>query len=270
MTSKPVWPKIRLGLIAALLVAAGCATVPLTGRSQVVILPDSQLAAMAFTEYQRVVAESTLSDDPRKVNMVRMVGLRLSVAAEQWLTQNGQSVEGYDWEFNVIEEDTINAWCMPGGKVAFYTGMFKVARTDTDIAVVMGHEIAHAIARHGNERMSQAILFQIGAVSLAYAVREEPSETQAIFLAAYGIGGQLGVLLPYSRLHEREADRIGLTIMAYAGYDPSAAIPFWQRMAAEGGARPPEFLSTHPAPQTRIDELRAFMPEAMAVYERNR
>jgi predicted Zn-dependent protease len=176
-------------------------------------------------------------------------------------------VDRYGWEFNLIEDDeTVNAWCLPGGKVAVYTGILPYTRDENGLAVVLGHEVAHALAGHGNERMSQALLVNMGGIALSVALSQRPGETQQLFMAAYGLGASVGVLLPYSRLHENEADRIGLILMARAGYDPRVAVEFWQRMDEEGSARPPELLSTHPAPQSRIESLRAFVPEAMEHY----
>jgi predicted Zn-dependent protease len=173
----------------------------------------------------------------------------------------------YKWEFNLIQDDkTVNAWCMPGGKVGVYTGILPVTRDETGLAVVMGHEVAHAIAKHGNERMSQELLAQLGAVGLSVALSTEPGLTSDIYMAAYGVGTNVGILLPYSRVHESEADRIGLSLMARAGYDPRAAVPFWKRMSEKGGSRPPEFLSTHPAPDTRIKQIESLIPEAMQYY----
>jgi predicted Zn-dependent protease len=246
-----------------------CATVPVTGRKQLDLVPDSELVAMSYSEYATVMKKSKLSTDQDKVNMVRRVGKRIAAAAEDFLVQEGlgSEVQNYKWEFNLIQDDkTVNAWCMPGGKVAVYTGLLPITRDETGLAVVMGHEVAHAIARHGGERMSQGLLAQLGGVGLAVALSTQPAATQSIFMQAYGVGTQVGVLLPYSRLHESEADRIGLILMAKAGYDPRAAIALWQRMNQQGGSRPPELLSTHPAPESRIREIQALIPEAMQYY----
>jgi len=222
---------------------------------------------MSADSYQKVLAESALSDNPQQVETVRRVGVRLAEATEKYLTAHGYSTAEYHWEFNVIKDDeTVNAWCMPGGKVAVYTGILPITQDDNGLAVVMGHEIAHAVANHGNERMSEQLLLQMGGVALSVALNEQPERTRDLFLLSYGAGTQVGLALPHSRSQESESDRIGLTIMAMAGYDPRAAIPFWQRMNAAGGGRPPEFLSTHPAPQSRIDNIRTYLPEAMAHY----
>jgi len=256
--------------ISLLLVLCACTTVPVTGRRSLNILPDSQLLAMSLDEYNQVLKKSKLSRDPAKVQMVKQVGERIARATEKFFREKGMESEinNYKWEFNLIEDDkTVNAWCMPGGKVAVYTGILPVTEDDTGLAVVMGHEIAHAIAKHGNERMSQGLLAQLGAVGLSTALATQPGPTSQIFMAAYGLGANVGLLLPYSRLQESEADHIGLILMAKAGYDPRQAIPFWERMNKKGGDRPPQFLSTHPAPETRIKDLQAEIPEAMRYYE---
>ena len=257
-------------LIAFILFLAGCATVPVTGRKSLNLLPDSELLTMSLQQYDDVLKKSKLSNDPAKVHMVKRVGERIASATEQFFTENGMEAEikNYKWEFNLIEDDKVaNAWCMPGGKVAVYTGILPITQNDTGLAVVMGHEISHAIAKHGNERMSQQLLAQLGAVGLSAALSSNPGATSQIFMAAYGLGANAGVLLPYSRVQESEADHIGLILMAKAGYDPREAVPFWKRMNEKGGSRPPEFLSTHPAPETRIKEIEAEIPEAMKYYK---
>jgi len=247
-----------------------CTTVPLTGRKQLNMIPESQLVAMSMTSYDDFLSQNQLSDNRQQTQMVKQVGDNIAVAVEAFLNGNGLSsrVAGYNWEFNLVEDDVPNAWCMPGGKVVVYSGILPITQTDDGLAVVMGHEIAHAIARHGNERMSQGLLIETGGLALAAAVDEKPAETQALFMAAYGIGSQVGISLPYSRSHETEADKLGLIFMAMAGYNPGEAIDFWTRMSQLGGQKPPEFLSTHPSDQTRIQDLQAFLPEAMKYYKR--
>ena len=257
-------------LVVLLFLSVGCATVPVTGRKSLNLLPDSELLSMSLQQYDDVLKKSKLSNDPAKVHMVNRVGERIARATEQFFKEQGMESEirNYKWEFTLIEDDKMaNAWCMPGGKVAVYTGILPITQNDTGLAVVMGHEISHAIAKHGNERMSQGLLAQLGAVGLSAALSTHPSETNQIFMAAYGLGANVGVLLPYSRIQESEADHIGLILMAKAGYDPRQAIPFWKRMNEKGGSRPPEFLSTHPAPETRIKEIEAEIPEAMKYYK---
>ncbi len=252
---------------------ASCASAPVTERRGLHLVPDSELTSMSFQEYNKVLKSSKLSTDATKVAMVRRVGQRIAAASEELLeeTGRGSDIRNYKWEFNLIEDDkTVNAWCMPGGKVAVYTGLLPIAQDENGLAVVMGHEVAHAIAKHGNERMSQGLLAQFGAIGLSLALARSPGVTSDIFMQAYGVGAQVGFLLPYSRLHESEADRIGLVLMAKAGYDPRSAVALWQRMNARGGARPPEFLSTHPAPESRIRDIESLIPEAMQYYKPRR
>jgi len=261
---KALIPVVVAGLVAA------CATVPLTGRSQLNLLSDAQLFKMSLDNYREVLSKSKLSQDQAKVAMVRRVGGRIAGAAEDFLRENGleHEIDKYKWEFNLIEDaKTVNAWCMPGGKIAVYTGLLPITKDETGLAVVMGHEVAHALAKHGNERMSQALLVQLGGIALSVALSEKPQQTRELYLAAFGAGATIGIMLPYSRRHEYEADRIGLTIMAKAGYDPRAAVGLWERMNEVGkGARPPEFLSTHPAPESRIEYIKEFIPEALEYY----
>jgi len=254
-------------LLGAVLVAS-CATVPVTGRKQLSLIPDSQMNAMSYQQYDQVIAESRLSNDPEATAMIRRVGARIEVAVEKYLADNGNSshLDGYEWEFNLIENDQVNAWCMPGGKVAFYTGILPVCQDDNGVAVVMGHEIAHAIAEHGSERMSNEMVLQLGGMALSEALQTKPAETQALFMTAFAVGAQYGAMLPFSRQHESEADYMGLIFMAMAGYDPQGAPAFWERMSAGGGQAPPEFLSTHPSDETRIRKLNEHMPEALSYY----
>jgi predicted Zn-dependent protease len=252
-------------------ILAACTTVPITGRQSLNLVSDSELVSMSLQQYQEVLHKAKLSQDQEKVQMVRNVGARIARATEDLLRQRGMESElrNYKWEFNLIQDDkTVNAWCMPGGKVAVYTGLLPVAQNETGLAVVMGHEIAHAVAKHGNERVSQGLLQQMGGAALSVALSTSPAATSNLFLQAYGVGTNIAFMLPYSRTHESEADRIGLILMAKAGYDPREAVPFWKRMAGSGGSRPPEFLSTHPAPETRIMQIERLIPEAMSYYNR--
>ncbi len=262
---------LRIGtvLIAfTLLIFSGCAKVPLTGRSQMSLLPESMLVEMSLTSYGDFLRENKLSSDPVATAMVERVGARISTAVEQYLTDNGFAgrLANFKWEFKLVEDATPNAWAMPGGKVVFYTGILPLTQSEAGLAVVMGHEIAHAVARHGNERMSQALMLQLGGIALAEYLKEKPDATQAIFLSAYGLGAQLGVMLPYSRRHEYEADELGLIFMAMAGYHPEEAIHFWTRMSELPGTRPPEFLSTHPVDSKRIQNIQKIMPRVMQYY----
>ncbi|HNL39650.1 MAG TPA: M48 family metallopeptidase, partial [Saprospiraceae bacterium] len=200
------------------------------------------------------------------VDLVRRVGNDLKAAVEVYYRATGKSSElkDFSWEFNVVDDSkTINAFCMPGGKVVVYTGILAVTKNEDALAVVMGHEIAHALANHGNERMSQGLVAQLGLTSLDLALSQKPSETRNLLMAAAGAGAQVGVLLPFSRKHESEADEIGLYLMTMAGYNPNEAAPFWDRMTKSGGSRPPEFLSTHPDPKRRSQDLKALVPKAM-------
>lgn len=249
----------------------GCETVPITGRSQLSLVPDSLVNSMALQEYKSFLSspETKLSTDPQKAATVQRVGSRIADAVEKYMRDNymEEQLEGYNWEFNVVESKDVNAWAMPGGKVVVYTGLMELADTDAQLAAVMGHEIAHAVAKHGNERMSQGLLVTTGGLALSQAMKDRPSQTRELLLTSYGIGASVGVLLPYSRTHETEADRLGLIFMAMAGYDPHEALTFWKEMAAKGGgAKVPEFLSTHPADATRIQNIEGFMSEAMEYY----
>lgn len=265
------WKTLLLFCLFVLVLA--CATVPLTGRKSLNLIPEPELLALSFQQYSQVLKESRIVREGKKVHLVRNAGRRIATATEEFLVESGRgdTLKNYQWEFNVINDDkTVNAWCMPGGKVAVYTGIFPVARGETGLAVVLGHEIAHAIAGHGNERMSDALLVQLGGMALSVALQKQPAKTRQIFMTAYGAGATLSFLLPYSRLHESEADRIGLVLMARAGYNPEEAIALWERMNEEGGPRPPEFLSTHPAPESRIEDIKSYLPEAMSYYHGSR
>lgn len=261
----------RIGsLLLSLLILlfAGCAKVPLTGRTQMALLPESILVEMSLASYGEFLNENKLSADAAATAMVERTGIRIATAVEQYLKENGfaDRLNNLKWEFKLVDNDVPNAWAMPGGKVVFYTGILPLTQTEAGLAVVMGHEIAHAVARHGNERMSQAMVLQLGGIALSEALKEKPEATRAIFLSAYGIGGQLGVMLPYSRRHEYEADELGLIFMAMAGYHPEEAVNFWTRMSELPGNRPPEFLSTHPVDKKRIQNIQKIMPKVMQYY----
>lgn len=264
-------PALRtLALLAVLVMAEACNRVPITGRRQMNLLGEGTVMGMAEGQYREVMQTSRLvpDGDPR-TQMVKRCGDRIAKAATEYLEKHGQGkrVKGFQWEFNLIDDPTVNAWCMPGGKVAFYTGILPVTANETGLAVVMGHEVAHAIARHGNERMSQGLALQGVGVSLEVLTAEKPGLARDIFMQSMGIGGQLGILA-YSRNHETEADKMGLVFMAMAGYDPREAPKFWERMSAgSGGQAPPELLSTHPSDERRIRDLEAFMPEALKYYK---
>jgi len=259
---------IRTELLLLAVLIQACSTVPLIGRKQVSLLPESNMVEMSVTNYSQFLQENKLSTNNNQTNIVKRVGAKMSVAVEKYLTDNGfaDRIADFKWEFNLVQNDEFNAWCMPGGKVVFYTGIMPLTKNDAGVAVVMGHEIGHAVARHGNERMSQQMLVQFGSTALAEAVKTKPEQTQAIFQSVYGLGTQYGVMLPYSRQQEYEGDKLGLIFMAIAGYDPHEALSFWERMAANSTGKMPEFLSTHPVEQNRIDAINAFMPEAMKYY----
>ncbi|WP_186756848.1 M48 family metallopeptidase [Echinicola salinicaeni] len=256
-------------LLLSGLVLYGCATVPLSGRKQLSLVSNEEVLPMAFQQYNEVKTESKLLTGTSDGEKVQRVGKRIAAAVETYLNDNGYGdiVEGFEWEFNLIQDDQVNAWCMPGGKVAFYTGIIPVCQDETGIAVVMGHEVAHAIASHARERMSQGLVANGLLGGLQVAMGQDPTLTEAIFMQAVGMGSQVG-MLKFSRDQELESDQLGLIFMAMAGYDPREAPEFWKRMEAKSsGAAPPEFLSTHPGPDRRIDELNKQMPEALKYYK---
>ena len=248
-----------------------CSTVPITGRSQLNLIPASTMNSMSFDQYGQFMKSNKLSQNTSQTQMVKRVGLKIQKAVESFYAAQGMSskLSDYKWEFNLVESEDINAWCMPGGKVVVYTGILPIAGGETGLAVVMGHEIAHAIAEHGNERMSQGLIAQMGGMALSTAMKEQPETTRQLWMTAFGVGAQYGMMLPYSRIQENEADRLGLVFMAMAGYDPREAVGFWQRMSQEkkGGA-PPEFLSTHPSDETRIAKIKEALPEALGYYKK--
>ena len=264
---------MKKGLILLLIGAmlSQCATVPITGRKQAKLLPTGELNSLALTEYDSFKQnEKILPDTDERVKMVREIGNNIADAVERFMLANHMSdrLKDFNWEFNVAEQDVLNAWCMPGGKVMFYTGILPVCDGVGGIATVMGHEIAHAVARHGNERMSQAMIVQGAGMSLSAMTEQQPELVHALAMGAFGIGSQVG-MLSYSRLHESEADKMGLVFMIMAGYDANESIDFWSRMAAnKNGAAPPEFLSTHPHDDTRIKDIKDFIPEATSLAEK--
>jgi predicted Zn-dependent protease len=254
-------------LMLALLIIQSCATVPVTGRRQLSLVSNSEIIAESAAQYKQVLNESKLGTDAQQVEMVKRVGNKIKVAVESYMQTKGlaSQLEGFNWEFNVIQDDkTVNAWCMPGGKVAFYTAILPICKDEDGVAVVMGHEVAHAIANHGRERMSQSMLQNGLLTSLGAAMGQNPSQTSQLLLQAVGAGTNIG-LLKFSRDDESEADHIGLIFLAMAGYDPTTAPKFWERMSAlSGGQQPLEFLSTHPSHETRIRDLQGWIPEALS------
>ena len=254
--------------IALGLLLYACSKVPLTNRLRVDAVSDAEIMPLVNEQYGQVLKEEKVLTNTADGQAVVRVGKKMAAAVEKFLIQEGypEVVSSFDWQFNLIESEQVNAWCMPGGKVAFYTGIMPITQDDTGIAVVMGHEIAHAVAAHSRERMSNGLVANFGISLLSAAIGQNPSLTQAIFLQSIGLGSELG-MLSFSRKHELEADELGLTFMAVAGYDPRQAPVFWERMAAKGGEAPPEFLSTHPGPESRIQKLNQLMPKAMTYYE---
>lgn len=247
-----------------------CATVPVTGRRQLDLVSQDEIIQQSSLQYKGVLDSSKLSNNQEQVAMVKRVGARIQGAVENYMSQKGLSKElaGFKWEFNLIQDDkTVNAWCMPGGKVAFYTGIMPICKDETGVAIVMGHEVAHAIANHGRERMSEAMIANGLLSGLSAAAGQNPTLTQQLLLQSIGIGTNLG-MLKFSRQDESEADHIGLIFMAMAGYDPEAAVPFWQRMQANSQGAPPEFLSDHPADATRIRDIQKWLPEAKSYQKK--
>ena len=260
-----------LSFALLLAVVTACATVAVTGRKQLSLVSSDEINQMSAQQYKEVIQKGSISTNQEQTAMVKRVGVRIQKAVEQYMAEKGLSnqLAGFNWEFNLIQDDkTVNAWCMPGGKVAFYTAIIPICKDEQGVAVVMGHEVAHAIANHGAERMSQGMLAEFGLSTIGAAMGQNPTATQQIFAQAIGMGTNVG-MLKFSRNHESEADHMGLIFMAMAGYDPSSAPKFWERMATlSGGQQPPEFLSTHPSHETRINDLEGWIPEAMKYYKK--
>jgi predicted Zn-dependent protease len=252
--------------------ALACSKNPITGRNQTKLVSESELQAMATTQYRQFLASNRVVSPSanRDAEMVRRVGQRITRAVTEFFSQHGRAsdLDGYKWEYNLVDDKAANAWCMPGGKIVVYTGLLPISQNEAALAAVIGHEVTHAVFQHGNERMSQGLLQQLGGVALAVAVSNQPGQTQDLFMAAYGVGSTVGVLLPFSRKHELEADHYGLIFTAMAGYNPREAIGLWERMEkASNGSHPPEFLSTHPSEGRRIQQLQKYMPEALKYYK---
>jgi predicted Zn-dependent protease len=264
-----MYKKVSLPLLSLIVLFFSCTKVPVSGRRQMHLLPESMLINMGASSYRQIL-QQTPPSNAANVNsiMVKNMGQKMAQAVTQYLKSKKQSsrIAGFKWEFNLVNSPEVNAFCLPGGKVIINEGILAVTQTEAALAVVMGHEIAHAIARHGNERMSQGLLVATGGLALQIALSQNPSETNNLFLQSYGLGTQMGIL-KYSRTHESEADKIGLIFCAMAGYNPQEAIGFWERMSKIGGAKPPQILSTHPSDDTRIKDLKAFMPKAMKYYK---
>jgi predicted Zn-dependent protease len=264
--------RTTLILLTLVLSIFSCQKNSITGRSQLILLNESDLQKMSSTEYKTFLTKNKVvsAGGSREQEMVARVGKRIANAVAVFAAEQGKSdlLTGYQWEFNLVDSKEVNAWCMPGGKVVVYTGLLPVSQNEAGLAIVMGHEIAHAVAKHGNERMSQGLMQQMGGMAISVAVANKPAETQAIFMDAYGIGSAVGGTLPFSRKHELEADRYGLIFAAKAGYDPREAAAFWERMAKIGtGQKPAEILSTHPSDETRIEKVKQYAQEAMKYYK---
>lgn len=237
-----------------------CNKVPVTGRRQMNLMPETSLLNISTEQYNQVLANSKVINEGQQAEMVKRVGNNIAKSVEKFLAENvyKNRLNQFAWEFNLIDENIVNAWCMPGGKVCFYTGILPITMDENGLAVVMGHEIAHAVARHGNERMSRGMTVSLGGAALDVALSQKPDLTRKLFMQAYGVGAEVGLNLPFSRKNELEADKMGLIFMKIAGYDPSKAPNFWKRMS-KNGAEVPEFLSTHPSDETRIQEIEKYI-----------
>lgn len=266
-----MWKK-GLFILALLSTVFACQKTIFTGRKSLNLIPNAQLNQMSLAEYRQFLTENKPMSSGKDLDLVRRVGNDIKLATEVYYKSKGlqKDLKDFAWEFNVVDDPTVNAFCMPGGKVVVYTGILKVTQNEDALAVVMGHEIAHALANHGNERVSQGLVAQLGmtTLDLGLAMSKQPAQTRNLILQAAGAGTQVGVLLPFSRKHESEADEIGLYLMAMAGYNPSEAAPFWARMTKAGGSRPPAFLSTHPDPSKRSEKLKSLVPKAKAYATR--
>jgi len=255
--------RYTLGIALGALIVA-CATVPETGRRQLRLVGSSEVMQLSLSEFEKLKQSTPISRDPEQNALVQRVGRRIAAVAP---LPNAQ------WEFVLFDKpDVMNAFCLPGGKVGVYSGIFKVTQNEAGLATVLGHEVAHAVARHGEERMSEGLLLQLGGVALAALTQSRPEAAQQLVQMAYGVGANVAVMLPHSRKQELEADHIGLLYMARAGHDPHEAVAFWQRFSAynkqRGGGDPPAFLRTHPLDEERIAHLQELMPQAVAEYQR--
>jgi predicted Zn-dependent protease len=256
-----------IGGIAILGLIVACSTNPFTGKNSLALVSNNDILPSAFQQYSQFLSENKVISGTADAKRVENIGTKIKVAAEKWLTANGQPgyLTDYKWEYKLVESKEVNAWCLPGGKIVFYTGIMPICKDDAGIATVMGHEVSHALANHGQQRMSAGLLQQLGGTGIALATGGKSTETQQLAMTAYGVATQYGGMLPFSRSHESEADMIGLTLMAIAGYNPEQAVYFWQRMSANSGAQSsPEFMNTHPSGATRIADLKALIPKAKA------
>ncbi len=247
---------------------SSCATVPLTGRRQLNLVNDTEVMNLSLTQYDQFIKSNKVSANKIETERIKRVGNKIAVAVGKFFVEKGlpNYLDGYKWEFNLIEDKSVNAWCMPGGKVVVYTGILPLIKNDAQLATVMSHEIAHAVAKHSSERMSEQLLAQGFGTALSVALAQKPQETQKLAMAAFGIGTQVGYTLPFSRKHEYEADELGLYFMAMAGYDPNQSLDFWRTMAQNNKSTAPEFLSTHPLDENRIARISEKLPEALKYY----
>ena len=259
-----------LAVVFGIFLLYSCSTVAISNRHQIKLIPNSTMFATSFQQYDDFLKEHKESTNQAQSQMVKTVGVKIQKAVEKYFADKGMSskLNGYKWEFHLVEDPQVNAWCMPGGKVVVYTGIMPVTKNETGLAVVMGHEIAHAIANHGNERMSQQMVLQAGGMALDEFTKTKPEESKKMWGTVFGLGAQYGAVLPFSRLHESEADHLGLIFMAMAGYNPNEAVEFWTRMSKSGGQKPPEIMSTHPSDETRIKQIKEHLPEAMKYYKK--
>jgi len=257
--------KRALSAFGAVFIFFSCATNPFTGKQTMALVSNAQLFPTAFQQYNQVLSESNVITGTTQSKMIIRVGQRIAVAAERWLDANGYQgyLIDYKWEYNLIDDKVVNAWCMPGGKIVFYTGILPIAANEAGVAAIMGHEVAHALANHGQQRMSAGYIQQGLAITGNIAISDD--ESRNAFNQYYGVGSNVLGMLPFSRSHETEADKIGLYLMAIAGYNPEEASELWKRMEANsGGEAPLEFLSTHPSNDSRISNLKALTPQAKA------
>ena len=257
-----------MALLTAGLIMSSCGSVALTGRKQLLLVPDQEVYQAGLTQYNEYIASSQLSSDTKNTAIVKSVGQKLAAATEQYLKANGleSELKNFAWEFNLVKDKQVNAFCMPGGKIVVYEGLLTVAQTEAELAVVIGHEIAHAVAKHSNERMSQQIMAQYGAAILSQALSQKSAAIQQTASTVFGLGAQVGLMLPYSRKHEYEADYMGIVFMELAGYDSTSSIDFWTKMSA-GSSGGSDFLSTHPSDTKRIAELQRRIPEAKQIAQ---
>ena len=265
--------KKKLFLIIAIISAyllTGCGSVPVTGRKQMLLYSDNEVLALSLQQYSEFMETAPLSTDKAKTALVQKVGRNIANAVELYLSENGMSDMNseFAWEFNLVKSSEENAFCMPGGKIVVYEGILPYTKDETGLAVVLGHEVAHAVAKHANERMSREMVTKYGKNAFDIALSTSSSDVRKVGSAAFGLGAQYGILLPYSRKQELEADKLGLIFMSMAGYDPNQAAVFWQRMASESGGSVPEFESTHPSDQTRVKKINEALPEAMKYYKK--